>query len=123
VNTESKTEKVDEYLEDWIEHLPELLDPNSKLVLLSVILSIKKRKRKTVKTLDVLKEYLEIVRKIGWKDFEKDARVNVEYGLKRLRELRILRVTSYTEWRYKPEYDIEVLSSVLKKDSLLSPFL
>ena len=120
---ESKTKNIDELMRDWIDRIPELLEPNSKFVLLSIILSLKKRNKKTVKTLDVLKEYLAVLDKAMQEDLKKNASVNVEHGLKRLKEMGIVRVVSYTEWRYKLEYDIDTLSDSLKKDPLLSPFL
>jgi len=76
-----------------------------------------------VKTLDVIKEYLAVLDKAMQEDLKKNASVNVEHGLKRLKEMGIVRVVSYTEWRYKLEYDIDTLSDSLKKDPLLSPFL
>jgi len=120
---ESKTKNIDELMRDWIDRIPELLEPNSKFVLLSIILSLKKRNKKTVKTLDVIKEYLAVLDKAMQEDLKKNASVNVEHGLKRLKEMGIVRVVSYTEWRYKLEYDIDTLSDSLKKDPLLSPFL
>jgi len=77
---ESKTKNIDELMRDWIDRIPELLEPNSKFVLLSIILSLKKRNKKTVKTLDVLKEYLAVLDKAKQEDLKENARVNVEHS-------------------------------------------